>query len=350
MILNKQRLNKKLFILIIDEGSPGHLSQSLGVVSQINKEGIEVYTKTLKFHYTLKGFLRPLMRLAMNYLPSFSYEILLKLCGMMDDIDLPFTPDLIISSGGKSIFASYVLKHRYKCKNIFVGIPHPYSDKWFDLIISPIDKKFDISYIVTGVVPNEINPDTIREAGEKYWHKELSQKCWSLFIGGDSKSHCYSRDEWKILIDSIDFLSKKYNIKWLITTSRRTPHYVEDMLEVMLSKDNIIELVIYNKNPKKVLKPFLYASEHIFVTQDSLTMASEAYNSKRPITLLVPNILHIKKGSDFEKIISTFVSLPNVDRIDIRKFKEFSPKKLDSDTYIYPWGEKLKEYLISNVL
>jgi len=337
-------------ILIIDEGSPGHLSQSLGVVSVLEEEGVDCSVEIIRFRYRLKGVFRPLMRFVMNSLPARLYTRLLPMCGELDERAIARTPDVIISSGGKSIFASYVLKHRYQCKSIFVGIPDPYPDRWFDLIVSPVKKPFFVPYVVTGMIPNSMTPEVIKRDGAEYWRdRDLPKRTWALFIGGNSKSHHYTEEEWDALLIHMVTLSQRYGIKWLVTTSRRTPLSVEERLATMSRSDVIEELVLYNREPKKVLKPFLYAAERIFVTQDSLTMASEAYNSQKPVTLLTPMSLKIKKGSDFEKVIDTFSSLPGVDKVPMVKLDTYLPRHAQkSNCPEREWGRRLKEILLTS--
>ena len=130
-------------ILLIDEGSPGHRTQSEGIVALLQRHGVEVNLEQIRFHYKLRGIFRPLMRWLIPYVSSSMRERLLKKCGYLDHEPVK-RPDLIISSGGKSVYASFVLKHRFQAKNIFVGIPDPFPENWFDLIITPVERSFTV--------------------------------------------------------------------------------------------------------------------------------------------------------------------------------------------------------------
>lgn len=317
-------MNISLNILLIDEGSPGHRTQSEGIVDLLQRHNINVVVEHIRFYYKLRGIFRPLFRWLIQYSSSNMRERLLKWCGYLDHEPINI-PVLIISSGGKSVYASFVLKHRFGAKNIFVGIPDPFPEDWFDLIVSPVKRNFKVPNVISGLIPNTVTPETIALAGNKYWNKDKPTcPCWALLIGGNSKSHRFSQSDWKGLIKGINSLAEQNGICWLITTSRRTPTHVEALLEEYLDRRYIVDLVLYNREPRKVLKPFLSIARHVFVSQDSLTMASEALSSNRSVTLLAPETLKVQPGSYFAEMIKMFPTLPGVTHIPMEKLADYN--------------------------
>jgi mitochondrial fission protein ELM1 len=245
-------------------------------------------------------------------------EYLLTLCSTLDKMP-EHQPDLIVSSGGKSAFASLVLKRRWRIPNIFVGVPAPFPDRWFDLIVSPVPREFRTASVVTGLIPNTVTPEQVRAAGEQYWKGDFpASPCWALLIGGDSKSHRFSDADWQGLIDGVNALARRRHMRWLVTTSRRTPAEVEAKLAKGLEPHAVAALVLYNQNPQKVVQPFLAVAERVMVTQDSLTMASEALCSGVPVTLLAPQRIELEPGSYFEEMVNGFPRLPGVERVSMR--------------------------------
>jgi mitochondrial fission protein ELM1 len=236
-------------------------------------------------------------------------------------------PDLIISSGGKSAFASLVLKRRYQAKSLFVGVPEPFPDSWFDLIVAPVRRSFGVPFLVSGLIPNTVTPEQVQAAGREYWQADQPESpCWALLIGGNSKSHHYSQNDWQGLVDGINRLGREFGVRWLITTSRRTPSEVGQLLSQKIDPAVVAEFVLYNKCPKRVVQPFLAAAQRVLVTQDSLTMASEALCSGRPVTLLAPEVLKVKQGSFFAEMLEHFPSLDGVDRIQISELPSYDGK------------------------
>lgn len=321
-----------LNILLIDEGSPGHRTQAEGIVDLLKRHDIKIVVEQIRFHYKLRGIFRPVIRCLMQYTSSNMRELLLKRCGYLDHEPLN-KPDLIISSGGKSVYASFVLKHRFKAKNIFVGIPDPFPEGWFNLIVSPVKRNFTVPNVISGLIPNTVTPESIVLAGNEYWNKNKPTcPCWVLLIGGNSKSHQFSQSDWKGLIRGVNSLAEQNGICWLITTSRRTPTDVEALLEKHLDQQYVIDLVLYNREPRKVLKPFLSVAKHVFVSQDSLTMASEALSSGSPVTLLAPETLKVEPGSYFSEMITMFPTLPGVTRIPMEKLAHYNVLAAQNNT------------------
>ncbi len=315
----------RLQILLLDEGSPGHRTQSEGIVDLLQRQGVEVGLEQIRVHNRLPGLLRAPMRRLLGVRWRWLNERLLPLCATLER-EPQQVPDLIISSGGKSAFASLVLKRRFGCRSVFVGVPDPFPETWFDLLIPPVQRAFRVPALVTGLIPNRVTPAAVAQAGAEYWRAGLPPSpCWALLIGGNSKSHHFSMADWQGLVDGINTLSQTLGIRWLITTSRRTPAAVEQLLEQAVLPSHRVELVLYNREPKRVMQPFLAAAERVLVSQDSLTMASEALCSGRPVTLLAPELLKVESGSFFAEMIERFPELPGVERTPMAALAAYRP-------------------------
>ncbi|MBR9885130.1 MAG: hypothetical protein GYB21_16405 [Oceanospirillales bacterium] len=338
-----------LNILILDEGSPGHCAQSEGIVALLERQGLEIRRDKIRVRNRLPGVLRGLMRKLMAIPSYWLNERCLRLCCQLE-ADPVQRPDLIISSGGKSAFASLILKRRYGAANIFVGVPEPFPDRWFDLIISPVARAFRTRSLVSGLIPNSVTPERVASAGAEYWQQGLPpQPCWALLIGGDSKSHRYSERDWEGLVSGVNALSARFGVCWLITTSRRTPEAVEAMLEAGLNRQAVVDLVLYNREPRRVMQPFLAGAQRVLVSQDSLTMASEALCSARPVTLLTPEVLKLDPGSFFEEMIEGFPHLPGVERCAMAQLNNYSPEQVDSDPGAILSLDRMAPELLSSI-
>ncbi|GGB97394.1 hypothetical protein GCM10011352_24390 [Marinobacterium zhoushanense] len=320
-----------IHILILDEGSPGHCAQSEGIVDLLERHGLVIQREKIRLRNRLPGVFRGVMRKLLAIPAARLSEACLTLSSVLESQPTA-RPDLIISSGGKSAFASLVLKRRYQAGNIFVGVPEPFPDRWFDLIVSPTRRDYRTASVVSGLIPNSVTPERVAAAGEDYWQQRMpAAPCWALLIGADSKSHHYSDADWQGLVDGVNALSQRLGIRWLITTSRRTSPDVEQLLDEGLDRANLVELVLYNREPKRVMMPFLAAAQRVLVTQDSLTMASEALCSGRPVTLLTPSELRIDKGSYFEEIVNGFRRLQGVQPCALTQLADYQPDAIASE-------------------
>lgn len=315
-------------VLILDEGSPGHFAQSAGVIDLLTRHGVNAHVTRHSVQNKLPGIFRGGMRFFVNISPQCFLSFLYRCC--YGGIPPHHKVDLIISSGGKSAFASYLLARLYNARAIFVGVPEPYPDAWFDLIVSPVTRQFSVPYIVTGVIPNKMTPAVLAKVDSDLLSQVKSEgPCWSLMIGGSSKSHHFNEADWQGLIAGINYWGAK-GVQWLITTSRRTPSEVEYLIAAGVESRYIQKLVLYNRQPEKVMVLFLAASDRAFVSQDSLTMASEALCSGRPVTLLAPSKVVLQSGSFFEEIINTFPTLPGVTRVPMAELSNVVGTELHS--------------------
>lgn len=266
-------------VWIVNEGSPGHLSQSVGFSAVLKKlyplKTVEVYGRT-----TLRGWQRHLVRFLMGSkgraIPS---GLLLKIA----DITIPDgagKPDLIVSSGGKSVFAAHALASSYQVPYVFIGERKPYPSHWFTAVFSPVEAEIDKQTYLLDFIPTPVTPALIESSGQ------LEPGTWCMIIGGRSRSCPFSVDDWRALGVGMNQLAQSANIRWLLTTSRRTGGDAEAILKKELRKEFIQDAIWWADNPRRELYSFMARSELLFVTQDSITMVTEAVSSGRPVVSL----------------------------------------------------------------
>lgn len=75
-------------------------------------------------------------------------------------------------------------------------------------------------------------------------------------------------------------------MRWLITTSYRTPRAVEKLLREGILPDAIEDAVWHSIAPRRVTQEYLARARSVFVTMDSMTMVSEAIASGSPVIVL----------------------------------------------------------------
>ncbi len=142
------------------------------------------------------------------------------------------------------------------------------------------------------VSPSPLLRDEVKDAGKRYLsEKSRAQKRFALLIGGDTSGLHYSEHYWRSLLNGIRRLSKDLNAIWLITTSPRTSHRVEEMLEQLsFEAPEIIErLTLFHRNPEPVLAELLGASDGIFVTAESVSMISDAVANGKAVVAITEN-------------------------------------------------------------
>jgi mitochondrial fission protein ELM1 len=307
-------------IWIINEGSPGHLAQSRALGQSMQKKDPSLRLVTLDVKRRLSGFQRLMLRVLMGRdgrrLP------LAVLRRIVTDIELrnvKEAPGLIISSGGKSVFSAFYLSRKYNAPYVFVGERKPYPSEWFHTVFTPSDKEQGVNDILIDLIPTGVTPEKVAQAAEDYQQSDGS--LWTMIIGGASRSHPYSEQDWKNLADGMNALAAKYGIRWLMTTSRRTGAGAESILKQHILPSNIADAIWWAEKPEKRMMAMLGAAERVFVTQDSVTMVTECVASGRPVTVLRPEVESFPDESFMPMYLQRMEDLGFIARSDMVQMK-----------------------------
>jgi hypothetical protein len=278
-------------VWIVSEGSPGHVSQSGGLADALSAV-VPLRTVTVKGRTTVRGWLRPVIRRIMG--PQGRRALSEKLLRRVADVDIPADgspPDLIISSGGKSVFTAKTLAGRYGVPYVFIGERKPFPAEWFHTVISPVPGESSANSIDVELIPTPVTPEMIAQKGT------VQRGIWCMIIGGASRSHRFSEKDWIDLAEGMNALAKRENIRWLLTTSRRTGPQVETVIKKYLGADVIEDAIWWAEKPRRELYEFMARSEVLFVTQDSVTMISEAVSAGKPVVAIRPSGSDSASGS-----------------------------------------------------
>lgn len=270
-------------VWIVSEGSPGHVSQSAGLVEAMRAHlpltSIQVFGRT-----TARGWQNPLIRALMGKngraLPSW-------LLSRVAKVEIPQNapaPDLIVSSGGKSIIPARTLAQNFKVPYIFIGLRKPFAADWFHTVIThvPMESK-EKNAIPVDLIPTPVTPALIAA------HGPVEKGTWAMIIGGASRSNPFKERDWSALADGMNALAQRENVRWLLTTSRRTGAAAEHILRKHLNPLALNDAIWWSEQPRRELYQFIARSEVLFVTQDSVTMVTEAVSSGKPVVAVCPN-------------------------------------------------------------
>lgn len=273
-------------IWIVSEGSPGHVSQSVGLAEALAATE-PVNIERLECQPRLNGFARQLVQRWMGEkgrpLPGW----LLRRAGL-DSTALPKgKPDLILSSGGKSVFVARTLAVRYGAPCVFLGERKPYPSAWFHTAFTPSKFEAGENDVPIDMIPTQVTRAKVEQAAND-WPERPAEKLWAALIGGSSASHRYTLEDWRALALAMNDVAHREGIRWLVTTSRRTGAEVEACLRQTLDPSIVAEAVWWSERPEKKMSRYLGAAERLLVTQDSVTMVSEAIDSGRPVIVVRP--------------------------------------------------------------
>lgn len=240
-------------ILIISDGKPGHLNQSIAFckIKNISYDILEVKFKS-RFYKLLSYvfdrfdfFTDSLFEEHKNYYPEFY--------------------DAIISTGSGTYYFNKLIAQKYNKKSIALMLPKSYKYSNFYYIIA---QEHDHPVLLDNLLAVPLN---LSYSSPKGFIKKIEdKKSLAVIIGGDNG--VFSMSYYSIK-EKLDEIFKKYPdyLKY-ITTSRRTSSTIESLI----NEYTFDYKLIYSKEPNiNPIGDFIAVCDEFFITIDSTSMLSE---------------------------------------------------------------------------
>lgn len=334
----------KRVVWIVSEGSPGHVSQSEGLVAglagKIELESVVIQTRPL-----LNGLARRLVRWWMGRkgraLPNRFLKRWLR-CQLPDGSP---EPDLIVASGGKAVFAARSLAVSFDAPLIFIGERKPYPSEWFHTVFTPSPVERGVNDMPLEMIPTRINR-ALAEGAATSWPGLPGGRLRTMVIGGSSPTHRYRMSDWDDLAAAMNAMARSEGIRWLVTTSRRTGTEVEARLRAALVPEAIAAAVWWAETPERKMLAFLGAAECAVVTQDSVTMVTEAVASGRPVLVVCPEETVFPPTSFLPAYFGNLETKGRIKRMTIRTLSGYRYENRDFEPVIVPIEKSIAEELM----
>ena len=144
--------------------------------------------------------------------------------------------------------------------------------------------------LVVPLPPSAIDPDQVEQLGAAL-RRQLGppgQRYWALLLGGDGAGYRYTQADWLCLAALVNSLARRHDIRWLLVSSRRTGRRAEALLKGHVDAACVAHACWYRDRDEYRPEAWLGAAERAFVTEDSMTMLSEAACALRPVHSLRP--------------------------------------------------------------
>ena len=335
----------KRVVWIISEGSPGHLSQSEGLVAALSQQ-IDLELHMVRTSQRFGGFIRHLVRCWMGHGGNPLSVSFLKHWLRCEPPGKP--PDLIITSGGKAVFAARSLAVKHGAPLVFLGERKPYPAHWFHTVFTPSPFETDATDVPLEMIPNSITPENVTAAADAW--KERPNGClWAMILGGASASHHYTDEDWQLLAGEMNSLAITHGIRWLVSSSRRTGARAEEILRRILVPEHVASAVWWAEKPEKRMAAFLGSAAWIFVTQDSVTMVTEAVASGRPVVVTMPSGTRLKPTGFLLGYFERLEKLQRITRISIDALSDFRPATTDLHPRLVPINSELATTLLTRL-
>lgn len=289
-----------LKILKITDGRAGHITVTEGTLKAIEKTyNVEVFELFIKIR--AKFLLRVLKFVLMHNLLSNRFvlnDFFINL--FYKNYQKPMHKiDIIISTGGDTLFINAWMSNMLDAKNIFCSSLRGIDSKYFSIIIGTLEQKLK-NYIKLDMAPTKIIQDDFYNKIQYFCNEkdiDINGKYFVLLIGGNGSGYKYNKDDYQKLVYNFISLVKKHKAKALITTSRRTGIKSEKLLKELFLKYNedIAYSVYFGENPEKVVAVYLELASMVFVTEESGSMITESLYYRKPVFTIRPKIVMEQK-------------------------------------------------------
>ncbi len=271
---------EKKRLLILSDGKPGHLNQSLA------------FARSLGYDFNVCA-----VSFRSRVAKAFSY--LIDRCGLrmnslfhVDSIEGEF--DAVVSAGSETYFANKILAQKIGAKSVAIMLPRGYRYN-FDLIVA---QEHDSPPVSPNIISLPINLSYVEPQG--LVTAIPGDRYVSLIVGGNSKHVTLDKDRLRQQVATIFTLFPEHKI--LVTSSRRTP----PELEKVLGEFPFTRAILYSLEPINPIPDFLQLSEYVFLTADSSSMISEAVSyGCSNIEILAPHPL--KGQNKFSRFLQHLV-------------------------------------------
>lgn len=195
--------------------------------------------------------------------------------------------DLVIGSGGNTLAHTFGAMRSLKAKGLFVGSTRGLEKHGLQSVHADPMRKYGHFF---PVLPPKFDINTL----SKDW---LSFACDAglpsdesfdvLFFGGDGSGCTWVPDDVQSILELIKTSNEQTGRRWLISTSRRTPLWLERELRNNIPKPAIADACWFGQGDRRrIVQPYLGAANRVFVSMDSATMMHEALFSGRPVSIV----------------------------------------------------------------
>lgn len=277
---------RPLTILILSDGRPGHYHLAEGVVAAIGrKRAVNVRTIAIDRRRATPGRLLA-VALGLGVPPRVVVRT-----AYGSDLRTWGGADLIVSAGGDTLAANVSAARALGAPNIFCGTLRHFAPEAFALVISSYARHAGMPRHLVALKPNGIDPDKLSaQAGRSSGAIGAPPQVAGLLVGGPSGLFHWRDDEWERLASFLEASWLQLGLRWVVSTSRRTPDAMADRLQNMTEGLNgpIEDLIDFRIAGPGTLPRLFGRVDAILATEDSSTMLSEAVCARLPVIGVSP--------------------------------------------------------------
>jgi len=292
-------------VCILGDGKRGHEKQSVGLLSSLKRvvDSTEKISKlerditairySNKFRKSLLWLAAPFM--ALGWVPEGSFKSLKKFVTpeTWERLQGLSRMDWVVSTGSSLLPIQLFLAKKFRARNIILMKPSGlYSRVKWDLVIQPIHDGLSTQPNIVSTLTalanteNELTDKDITRVREKLSLGETPGICF--FVGGSAQGYPFSCDELEKCLEKIESAASELQLPIFITTSRRTPVDAIQLIQKFCKERSFCKWLVVptQKDEPRVVETMLALSQTAIVTEESVSMISEALGSGRHVISL----------------------------------------------------------------
>lgn len=260
-------------VIVIHDGRKGHLNPSLAV-AEIIQEKYSLGFQAFQLPITLSKKWVSLFKKFSNF-PIF-YKFLGQLFFKFEPTGIQQTEIIICSGMPNLIYAAY-LAQKYQIPLLYVGNLRKFNENLIDLSITALAQNVNCKQIILPTPPVSAHFATQLKAQEQ--HEAV------LLLGGSTSDYPFSKQDYSDMIQEFAHFVSIHQLKGSVICSRRTPDLDPKSLDLLRAQ----QIDHIDPHQKFTMSEKLAQCKYIFVTEDSITMLSEAIHTGAIVTSVCLN-------------------------------------------------------------
>ncbi len=291
-------------LLVLSDGKLGHVKQSLAVVEAARAGNRHITHEIVEVRYR-HPLARALALVWSGWLPrGLGATACLRMALAPDSAKalLSRYADMIISCGASTAPVNLLWAADNRAKSVVLMNPAPLPLRRFDLVIAPRHDRLPARprvIRISGALASPLTPEALAQAGERLTahpgfraglRGEHRPPVVAVFIGGNTPRYVITTAFAESLIAEVTHACEQLDGWCLVTTSRRTPSAVEQLLAERLERHPRCGLLlIATRDPiDGTMTGMLGWADVALVTGESVSMISEACASGRQVVVVPP--------------------------------------------------------------
>lgn len=278
-----------LHILSLSDSRPGHYNKTLALIRALDYH-FEVKVNWLEIHLRIPALRRPLAMILNHTRATRTFGALFERCYRLGGAMASDTPDLIVSSGGNTLYANTLLARRFARPNVFVGTLRSLNPQQFWRVIDHRPLKPAPPFFHWPMTLVNVDRSQLAEAAKTLAPVITSGDgpLWVFLLGGDGGGFHYRDSDLQDIARCIGNSYQSEGVRWLIVSSRRTGAANEARLKSLLKPEWIVAACWAAEGGENLYHACLGAAERVVCTEDSHMMMTEAITTGKPVLSLRP--------------------------------------------------------------